>query len=199
MMRYRNTEVKVRSPDFFDIVTAVLIGDTLALHLFIICIDYILWTSIDIIKENGFAVKKARSRRYSAESLTDTDYADCIALLANTPAQAESLLRRMEQAAEDIGLCVNTNKTEYMVFKRGVISTVNGDPWKLVDKFMYLSSSVSSTESDANIQLEKERTAIDRLSIIWKSDLSDKIKGDFFQAVVVSIQLNGCTTWWQNV
>ena len=38
-------------------------------------------------------------------------------------------------------------------------------------------------------------TAIDRLLIIWKSDLSNKIKQDFFQAVAVSILLYGCTTW----
>ena len=33
------------------------------------------------------------------------------------------------------------------------------------------------------------------LSVIWKSDLTDKMKGSFFQAAVVSIQLYGCTTW----
>ena len=36
---------------------------------------------------------------------------------------------------------------------------------------------------------------IDRLSIIWKSGLSYKIKRDLFQAVAVSILLYGCTTW----
>ena len=41
----------------------------------------------------------------------------------------------------------------------------------------------------------KTWTAIDRLSIIWKSDLTDKMKRSFFQAVVVSILLYGCTTW----
>ena len=41
----------------------------------------------------------------------------------------------------------------------------------------------------------KARTAIDRLSTIWKSDLTDKIKRSFFQATVVSILLYGCTTW----
>ncbi len=39
------------------------------------------------------------------------------------------------------------------------------------------------------------RAAIDRLSIIWKSDLTDKMKRSFFQAAVVSILLHGCTTW----
>ena len=41
----------------------------------------------------------------------------------------------------------------------------------------------------------KAWTAIDRLSIIWKSDLTDKMKHSFFQAAVVSILLYGCTTW----
>ena len=40
------------------------------------------------------------------------------------------------------------------------------------------------------------RNAIDRLSIIWKSNLSNKIKNTyFFKAVSVSILLYGCTIW----
>ena len=38
-------------------------------------------------------------------------------------------------------------------------------------------------------------TAINRLSVIWKSDLTNKMKHSFFQAAVVSIRLYGCTTW----
>ena len=38
-------------------------------------------------------------------------------------------------------------------------------------------------------------TAIDKLSIIWKSDLTDKMKRSFFQAAVVSILLYGWTAW----
>ena len=69
---------------------------------------------------------------------------------------------------------------------------------KLVDKFTYLGSSVSSTEKDIDTQLTKAWTAIDRLSIIWKSDLTDKMKCSFFQAAVISILLYGCTTWTLN-
>ena len=46
-----------------------------------------------------------------------------------------------------------------------------------------------------NTRLTKAWTAIDRLSIIWKSDLTDKMKRSFFQAAVVSILLYGCTSW----
>ena len=65
----------------------------------------------------------------------------------------------------------------------------------LADKFPYLGSRVSSTEKDIDTRLTKAWTAIDRLSIIWKSDLTDKMKRSFFQAAVVSILQYGCTTW----
>ena len=98
---YRNTKVKVRSldgdTDYFDIVVGVLQGDTLAPYLFIICLDYVLRTSIDKIKENGFELTKKRRRRYPAKKkITDADYADDIAILANTPAQAETQLHSLE-------------------------------------------------------------------------------------------------------
>ena len=77
----------------------------------------------------------------------------------------------------------------------GDISTLEGTPLKLVDKFTYLGSSVESTEKDIETRLTKAWTAINRLSIIWKSDLTDKMKRSFFQAAVTSILLYGCTTW----
>ena len=197
---YRNTKVKVRSPDgdteYFDIVAGVLQGDTLAPYLFIICLDYVLRTSIDKIKENGFELTKKRSRRYPATTITDADYADDIAILANTPDQAETLLHSLERAAASIGFYVNAHKTEYMCYNQmGDISTLEGTPLKLVDKFTYLGSSVESTEKDIETRLTKAWTAINRLLIIWKSDLTDKMKRSFFQAAVTSILLYGCTTW----
>ena len=43
---------------FFDIVADVLKGDISAPYLFIICFDNVLRTSIELIKENGFTLKK---------------------------------------------------------------------------------------------------------------------------------------------
>ena len=77
----------------------------------------------------------------------------------------------------------------------GDISTLDGTPLKLVDKFTYIGSSVESNEKDTDTRLTKAWTAIDRLSIIWKSDLTDKMKRSFFQAAVVSILLYRCTSW----
>ena len=157
---------------------------------------FVLRISIDKIRKKSFELTKKRSRRYPAKTITDAEYADEIAILANTPNQAETLLHSLERAAAGIGLHVNAHKTEYMGFNQtGDISTLEGTSLKLVNKLTYLGSSVSSTEKDIDTRPTKAWTAIHRLLIIWKSDLTDKTKRSFFQAAIVSILLNGCTTW----
>ena len=59
-----------------------------------------------------------------------------------------------------------------------------------IKKFFFFLVQKTSTRS-----LRRHGTAIDWLSIIWKLDLTDKMKRSFFQAAVVSILLYGCTTW----
>ena len=46
--------------DFFDIVAGVLKRDTLAPYQFIICLDDKLRMLIDLMKENGFTLTKAK-------------------------------------------------------------------------------------------------------------------------------------------
>ena len=102
--------------------------------------------------ENGFRFKKTRGRRYPAESITDSVYADDQALFANTHAQAESWLLKLEQLAEAVGFYVNANKTEFMSFKQeGATSALSCKPLKLVNQFTYLGRNISSTKSDTNI------------------------------------------------
>ena len=69
---------------------------------------------------------------------------------------------------------------------------LNSKPLKLVDHLTHQGSNIPSTESNVNIHIGK---AIEMLSIIWKSDLSDKIKREFFQAVAVTVLLYVCTAW----
>ena len=61
----------------------------------------------DQMKENSLSLKKARNRRYPAETITEADYAYDLVLLANALAQFDSLLHSQEQATSDIGLYMN--------------------------------------------------------------------------------------------
>ena len=112
--------------------------------------------SIDKTKGNGFELTKKRSRRYPTKKITDANYANDIAILANATTQAKTPLHSLERAAAGIGLHVNAHKTEYMCFnQRGDISTLNGSSLKLVNKITYLGSSVSSTKTDIDMRLTK--------------------------------------------
>ena len=54
MMLCKIPKAMVHSPDedtnFFDIVTEAMQGDTLAPYLFILCLDYVLQTSIELMR-----------------------------------------------------------------------------------------------------------------------------------------------------
>ena len=141
-------------------------------YLFTIWLDDVLRSSIDLMKENSSTLAKIRSKLLLAQTITDADYVDDIALLANKQGLAESLLDSPEKAESVISLHVNEGKTEYMCFnqnKKWDISKLQAGSLKLADKITYLGSSVLSTEIDINMQLATAWT-----SLIWRSDVSDK-------------------------
>ena len=99
--------------------------------------------------------KKTRSRRHPAETMTDADYSNDLALLANTSTYAEFQLHSQGQAAGCIGLYINTNTIGFMYFKlEGTIFTLSGKPLNAVNLFTYIGSNISSDESDFTIHRE---------------------------------------------
>ena len=96
------------------------------------------------------------------------NHTDDLVLLTNTPAQAESLLHSLKQAAGGIDLYVNTNRIEFICFKQdGSTSKLNDNLWN-----QWTSSHI--------------------LTAIYLIPL---IKGNnFFQAAAVSVLLYGCTS-----
>ena len=139
IMMYRNTRSMVRYPDgdtaFFEITTGILQGYTLATFLFILCLDYILKISVDINAELGFTLTERRSRRYPATHITDIDYADDIAITTNYMKSA--LLHQIEVTSNEIGLSINTEKTQYMKLNQNSDSddiTINSINGKIIAK-----------------------------------------------------------------
>ena len=126
-MLYKNTEVKVCSrdgdTDYLDIVAGGLQGDIITSYLFIICLDHLVRTPINLMKENGF---KGKKQKIPSQTIKDVNYTDDIEFLANSPAQAKSLIHSLGQGAGSIGLHINADEKEYLCFnRRGQIFTLN--------------------------------------------------------------------------
>ena len=198
---YEGTTSTIRTPDgdtdFFQVLAGVLQGDTLAPYLFVIVLDYVLRTSIDENSELGFTLHPRRSRRHPATILTDADFADDLALLADNSKDAEALLVLLEVAAEAVGLQVNYSKTNYMVFQEvnPRIKGKNGEELEAVNDFKYLGSWLASSSNDMGIRIAQAWSAHNKLDKIWRSTLTRGMKIRLFQSLVLSILLYGAETW----
>ena len=151
---YTSTSSSILTPDGetdpFDILAGILQGDTLAPFLFIIVIDYVLRTSVDTISNKGLELKPRASSRYPAEHITDADFADDIALVANTLKNAQELLTSLEYASNSVGLYLNDTKTEYINICQEKdtafeMKTLDNNILKCVDDYKYLGSYIMNS------------------------------------------------------
>ena len=146
MIAYKNTKSIVRTDDadsdFINISGGVLQGDILSPFLFIMCLNYDFKKALDRNNDIGFTLIERRSKRYPAIQITDVDYADDLALLTDKTS-AIILLHKIEKAAKEIGISVNTGKTKFISINQGineVIKSLNGKNIKEVSDFKYIGS-----------------------------------------------------------
>lgn len=186
--------------DPFNVLAGILQGDTLAPFLFIIVLDYVLRISLDNNKHKGIKVKPRKSSRFPAIHETDVDFADDLALLANSLTHAQDLLISLETAANSVGLYLNEDKTEYLHLTPDQpvqlqIESLSGEILKCVDDFKYLGSFVMSSEKDFQTRKALAWTACNKLATIWRSKLSRTFKVNIFRATIEPILFYGSETW----
>ena len=183
---YKDTEAQVIISDgnteFFEF------------FLFIIALDYAL-REFEATRETrtGFTLTPRQSSCNVATYITDTDFADDLALISDYLEEAQLLLLRLEVAAKTVGLHVNYKKTEYMLYNQpvGDLVTLGGNKLKQVDNFKYLGSWIQSSEKDMNVRIGQAWIALNKMMKVWKSNLKKHLKVGFFRATVVSVRLYG--------
>ena len=185
--------------DAFKTTSGILQGDTLAPYLFIIVVDYILRQSMDKASDKGLMFEQRKSSRHPSKHVTDLDYADDIALTADQIESAQSLLLSLENAAQLVGLTLNSDKTKYLLINgdenHPVIISLDGTTLKEVNDFKYLGSFVADSRKYFLIRKAQAWSACNKLHQIWQSNIANKTKIAFFRACVESILMYGCETW----
>ena len=101
---------------------------------------------------------------------------------------ANTLLHQIEETADDIGLKINSDKTEYMRLNPnsydGKMKRTNFNIIKQVENFKYLGSYIESTENDIEIIIAKAWSALNSMGAgtggVWGvATPPGKIKGGF--------------------
>ena len=200
---YENSSAQVLTPDgetsFFDILSGIFQGDTLAPFLFIIVLDYALKEAFKISNsESGIVIEPRRSRRHPEIRIRDLAYADDISLLGTSLQLAENLLHCVEQSASQVGLHLNATKTKILtsnIKNSYSVTTLNGELLEHVNHFKYLGAYLPSSYHDFNTRKALAWSAANKLERIWKSNVNRELKLKFFRACVESILIYNSETW----
>ena len=162
-------------------------------------IDYAMRQAIgNDALELGFKLNRKRSRRHNPNVITDLDFADDIALVAEELEQAQDFLHCVQENAAKIGLHLNSDKTEFMSFNQvqdTVLKTVNNENIKKVDNFKYLRAWIDDTANDAKVRKALAWKSCNKLNKIWKSSLRKSLKLRTFLTLVESMLLYRGETW----
>ena len=143
-------------------------------------------------------IQPQTSSRHPAKHITDLEFADDIALLADSLDNAQHLLLSLQEAAALVGLHLNEGKTEYISTSSSTDTTIisiDGSEIKTVTYFKYLGSWIMDSGKDYNTRKAQAWSACNKLDRIWHSKLSDNIKIRLFQTTIQPILLYGSETW----
>ena len=140
----------------------------MALFLFIIVIDYVMHRTMD--KPEYGIVWQQQNR------LTDLDFADDIAILAEEENVCQEMTIKLEEQSAQVGLNISREKTKVMEITQRqrpsskLIAVAQGNI-EYVERFAYLESVISrdgDVEADINTRLAKAAAVFRRLDNVWR-------------------------------
>ena len=195
---YENTRARVRVygelSDFFTIKTGVRQGCAMSPVLFNFVIDWIL----NVALEDHPGVRIG-----PGAAITDLDYADDIAVLAESRSSLLSSVRRITETAARAGMQVNVKKTKVMSTVANANEPaasaveIRGEELEDVDHFKYLGSVIMSngqSKREVEARIRAARTAFSQFSkVLWRrKEIALPVKVKVYRSTVRAILLYSC-------
>src|SRR5579871_6002493 len=190
---YRDFSCNIKHSDkTFLMKSGVRQGCVMSSLLFNIAIDWVIKNTI------GDGRKGIRWTPFTM--LEDLDFADDIALLAHKYEHIQEKSTKLENTAKQIGLKINTKKTQIMTNSNNQQAVIVGNQTlENIEQFTYLGSVVSlqgGTEEDIKSRLNKARAAFAMMKPIWKSGIySRRTKLKLYNSNVLPVLLYGSECW----
>ena len=144
--------------------------------------------------------------RWSEMRVTESQFADDVALYATSRDSFESVAAEFVKVASEWGLTVSTEKTKGMVVGEGLNESdvrpvqVEGGSVDVVQDFTYLSANISrdgEITSEVTRRIARAARAFGclRVPVFKNKDLSLATKRAAYRAVVLAVLLYGAETW----
>ena len=153
--------------DWFKIGKGVCLGCILSPCLFNLDAGYIM--------RNAKLDESQAGIKISGRNINSLRYADNATLMAESAEELNSLLMRVKEESEKVGLKLNTQKSNIMAFSTITSWQIDGEKLGAVTQFIFLGSKIIA-DSDCNQEIKRclllGRKAMTNLDSVLKAETS---------------------------
>ena len=177
--------------DWFQIGKGVRQGCILSPCLFNLYAEYIMQNAR--LDETQAGIKIAR------RNINNLRYADDTTLMAESEEELKSLLMKVKEVSEKVGLKLNIQKNKIMASSPITSWQIDGETMETVTDLIFLGSKITA-DGDCNHEIKRHlllgRKAMTNLDSILKSrDITVPTKFCLVKAMVFPVVIYGCESW----
>ena len=125
-------------------------------------------------------------------------YADDITLMAESEEELKSLLMKVQEESEKVGLKLNIQKTKIMASDPITSGEIDGETVETVSDFIFSGSNITA-DCDCSHEIKRRlllgRKVMSNLDSIFKTDISLPTKIRLVKAIVFPVVMYGCESW----
>ena len=137
--------------------------------------------------------------KIAGRNINHLRYAGDTSLMAESKEELKSLLMKVKEESEKVGLKLNIQKTKIMGSGPVISWEIDGETVEKVSDFIFLGSKIT-TDGDCSHEIKRRlllgRKVMTNLDSIFKSrDISSPKKVHLVKAMVFPVVMNGCESW----
>ena len=192
---YAGQEATVRTghgtTDWFQIGKGVHQGCILSPCLFNLYAEYIM--------RNAGLEEAQAGIKIAGRNINNLRYADDTTLMAESEEELKSLLMKVKEESEKVGLKLNIQKTKIMASGPITSWEIDGETVETVSDFIFLGSKITA-DGDCSHEIKRRlllgRKVMTNLDSIFKSrDITLPTKVRLVKAMVFPVVMYGCESW----
>ena len=191
MYASQEVTVRIRTIDWFQIGKGVCQGCILSPHLFNLYAEYIM--------RNAGLEEAQAGNKIAGRNISNLRYADDTTLMAESEEELKSLLMKVKEESEKVGLKLNIQKTKIMVSGPITSWELDGETVETVSDFILEGSKITA-DGDCSHEIKRRlllgRKVMTNLDSIFKSrDITLPTKVCLVKAMVFPVVMYGCESW----
>ena len=150
------------------------------------------------MRNAGFAKAQA-GIKIARRNINNLRYADDITLMAESKEELKSLLMKVKEDSEKVGLKINIQKTKTMASGATTSWQIDGETVETVAEFIFLGSKITA-DAECSHEIKRHlllgRSVMTNLDSILKSrDITLPTKVCLVKAMVFPVVKDGCKSW----